>query len=313
MTPTDHMGRMVMSGLFPNTREHRITTDGVEIFARIGGSGPPLLLLHGYPQTHAMWHAVAPRLMESYTCVMADLRGYGLSSCPANATDNRPYSKRAMAQDMVALMRGLGHETFAIVGHDRGARVAYRLALDHQKTVTCATLLDIISTFDMWHNFSVPFAMKTYHWLFLAQPNPLPEMLIESAPIGFLDYTMARWSKSKDLRAFDPKALAEYRLHFSTPEHIHATCNDYRAGQTCDLADDEADVEEGNKIACPLLVLWGDTGIPHEMPDITALWRRFAGKLETAEVAAGHFLPEENPHATLDHLLPFLDRHVKAR
>ncbi len=301
-----------MADLFPNTREHRVTTDGVDIFARIGGEGPPLLLLHGYPQTHAMWHRVAPRLMEQHTCVIADLRGYGLSSCPDNAADNRPYSKRAMARDMVALMKGLGHERFAIVGHDRGGRVAYRLALDHPKSVTCVALLDIISTFDMWHNFSASLAMKTYHWLFLAQPHPLPEMLIEPAPVGFLDYTLARWSKSRDLSAFDPQALAEYRLHFATPEHVHATCNDYRAGQTCDLADDEADQKAGNKIVSPLLVLWGDTGIPHQVPDIGALWRRFARKVETAEVAAGHFLPEENPQATLDHLLPFLARHVKA-
>ncbi|WP_119388941.1 alpha/beta fold hydrolase [Taklimakanibacter lacteus] len=301
-----------MPDLFPHTREHRVTTDGVEIFARIGGEGPPLLLLHGYPQTHAMWHAVAPRLMEHFTCVLADLRGYGFSSCPDNDADNRPYSKRVMAQDMVALMRDLGHERFAVIGHDRGARVAYRLALDHKKAVTCAALLDIITTFDMWHNFSVPFAMMAYHWLFLAQPHPLPEMLIESAPVGFLDYTMARWTKSRDLSAFDPRALAEYRLHFATPEHIHATCNDYRASQTCDLADDEADESKGRKIACPVLVLWGDAGIPNQVPDIVALWRRWARKIETAEIAAGHFLPEENPQATLDHLLPFLARHVKA-
>ncbi len=301
-----------MSDLFSNTREHRADTGGADIFARIGGSGPPLLLLHGYPQTHSMWHAIAPRLMERYTCVMADLRGYGLSSCPDNVAGNRPYSKRVMAEDMVKLMQGLGHERFAMVGHDRGARVAYRLALDHPKAVTCLALLDIITTFDMWHHFSVPFAMKTYHWLFLAQPNPLPEMLIETAPIGFLDYTLASWSKSKDLSAFDPRALAEYRLHFSTPEHIHATCNDYRAGQTCDLADDEADGKAGARIASPLLVLWGDTGIPNQIPDIARIWRRWARKVETAEVAAGHFLPEENPQATLAHLLPFLARHIKA-
>lgn len=298
--------------LFPDTQEHRVDTDGAEIFARTGGSGPPLLLLHGYPQTHAMWHAIAPALMEHYSCVLADLRGYGLSSCPATAPDNRPYSKRVMAEDMVSLMRRLGHERFAVIGHDRGGRVAYRMALDHPKSVTCAAVLDIITTFDMWRSFSVDLAMRTYHWLFLAQPNPLPEMLIEPAPIGFLDYTLARWTRSKDLSAFDPRALAEYRLHFSTPEHIHATCNDYRAGQTCDLADDAADRNDGNRIACPLLVLWGDTGIPNQIPDIAGLWRRWAGKVETGEIAAGHFLPEENPKATLDHLLPFLERHGPA-
>jgi haloacetate dehalogenase len=295
-----------MLDLFPNTREHRVNTGTAEIFARIGGSGPPLLLLHGYPQTHSMWHAVAPRLMENQTCVMADLRGYGYSSCPPNSADNRPYSKRVMAEDMIALMKELGHERFAVVGHDRGARVGYRLALDHPDTVTCLAVLDIMTTFDMWHNFSVAMAMKTYHWLFLAQPHPLPEMLIEAAPIGFLDYTMARWTKAKDLRAFDPRALAEYRLHFSTPEHVHATCNDYRAGQTCDLADDDADRTRGRKIDCPLLALWGDSGIPAMMSGLDELWSSWAERVTTGVIASGHFLPEENPQATLDHLLPFL-------
>lgn len=297
-----------MSDLFPHTREHRVETGGAEIFARIGGEGPPLLLLHGYPQTHAMWHRVAPALMAQYTCVMPDLRGYGFSSCPTNTPDNRPYSKRVMAEDMRALMRGLGHERFAVVGHDRGARVGYRMALDHPQTVTRLALIDILSTWDMWHGFSVARAMKTYHWLFLAQPHPLPEMLIEPAPIGFLDYTLARWTRTKDLSAFAPEALAEYRLHFATPEHIHATCNDYRAGQSIDLADDEADLAAGRKITCPLLVLWGDSGIPGDMSDPSASWRRWANQVETGIVAGGHFLPEENPQATLDHLLAFLAR-----
>ncbi len=297
-----------MSDLFPNTREHRVETGGAEIFARIGGEGPPLLLLHGYPQTHAMWHRLAPALMAQFTCVMPDLRGYGFSSCPTNTQDNRPYSKRVMAEDMRVLMRGLGHESFAVVSHDRGARVGYRMALDHPQTVTRLVLIDILSTWDMWHGFSVARAMKTYHWLFLAQPHPLPEMLIEPAPIGFLDYTMARWTKARDLSAFAPEALAEYRLHFATPEHIHATCNDYRAGQTIDLADDEADLAAGRKITCPLLVLWGDSGIPGDMSDPSASWRRWANHVETGIIAGGHFLAEENPQATLDHLLAFLAR-----
>src|SRR5262249_30281820 len=158
---------------------------------------------------------------------------------------------------------------------------------------------DIMTTFDMWHNFSVAMAMRTYHWLFLAQPHPLPEMLIETAPISFLDLTIASWSKAKDLRAFDPRALAEYRLHFATPEHIHATCNDYRAGQTCDLADDEADQAQGRKIDCPLLVLWGDTGIPGQTADLAGTWSRWAETVRMGVVDAGHFLPEENPQATL--------------
>jgi haloacetate dehalogenase len=301
-----------MLDLFPNTSEHRVNTGNAEIFARVGGSGPPLLLLHGYPQTHSMWHVVAPKLIENHTCVMADLRGYGFSSCPANSADNRPYSKRVMAEDMITLMRGFGHERFAVIGHDRGARVGYRMALDHPDIVICLAVLDIMTTFDMWHNFSVAMAMKTYHWLFLAQPHPLPEMLIEAAPTGFLDYTMARWTRSKDLRAFDPRALAEYRLHFSTPEHVHATCNDYRAGQTCDLADDEADRAQGRKIDCPVLALWGDSGIPAMMSDLDVLWSGWAKRVTTGVVASGHFLAEENPKATLDHLLPFLAGAIKS-
>ena len=163
-----------MSTLFPGTQEHRHTCAGVEIFARIGGSGPPLLLIHGFPQTHAMWHKVAPALMQRFTCVMPDLRGYGYSSCPENDTKNEAYSKRTMAQDLVSLMKSLGHDRFAVVGHDRGARVAYRMALDHPQAVTSLTVLDIVPTHAMWHNFTVRLAMKTYHWLMLAQPNPLP-------------------------------------------------------------------------------------------------------------------------------------------
>lgn len=295
-----------MSDLFPGTREYRSDAHGAEIFARIGGEGPPLLLLHGYPQTHAMWHQVAGKLMERFTCVFADLRGYGFSSCPANSPDNRPYSKRVMGEDMLALMKSLGHERFAVAGHDRGGRVGYRLALDHPDVVTRLALLDIKSTYDMWHGFTPAFAMKVYHWLFLAQPHPLPEMLIETAPIAFLDYTLAGWTKAKDLTAFHPRALAEYRLHFATPDHVQATCNDYRAGQTCDLFDDEADRQAGRKIQCPLLVLWGDAGIPASGTDLDAIWAPWARTVENAIVPAGHFLAEENPQETLDRLLPFL-------
>ena len=306
-----------MSELFPGTREHRATANGVELFARLGGSGPPLLLLHGFPQTHAMWHRVAPALMERFTCVMPDLRGYGFSSCPANDASNRAYSKRMMAADMLALMQRLGFSRFAVAGHDRGARVAYRMALDHPEALTCLAVLDIVPTYAMWHGFSKELAMKVYHWLFLAQPNPLPEMLIEPAPVAFLDYTLASCTKARDLSAFDPKALAEYRLHYATPEHLHATCNDYRAGATVDLADDEADVAAGHRIACPTLALWGNKGIPAqndgtvETADPLSTWRQWCGDVTGAGIDAGHFLPEENPQATLAHLLPFLERHAR--
>jgi len=304
-----------MSKLFPGTHEHRADLNGVEIFARAGGSGPPLLLIHGFPQTHAMWHRLAPLLMQHFTCIMPDLRGYGYSSCPENDTENRVYSKRAMAQDMVALMALLGHKRFAVAGHDRGGRLAYRLALDHPQALCCLAVLDIVPTYEMWHNFTVALAMKTYHWLFLAQPNPLPEMLIEPQPISFLDYTLASWTKAKDLSAFDDAALAEYRLHYATPEHVHATCNDYRAGQTCDLAHDEADRAAGRKIACPTFVLWGHLGIPAqhdgtvETTDPLSTWRRWCSNVAGAGIDSGHFVAEENPDATLAYLLPLLDAH----
>src|SRR5262245_17528313 len=174
-----------MSKLFPHTDEYRASTGSAEIFARVGGSAPPLLLLHGFPQTHAMWHALAPSLMAHFFCVMPDLRGYGQSSCPPNTADNSAYSKRTMAEDMLALMASLGHRRFAVVGHDRGGRVAYRLALDQPQTVACLAVLDIVPTYAMWHDFSVKLAMKAYHWLFLAQPASLPEMMLEKAPAAW--------------------------------------------------------------------------------------------------------------------------------
>lgn len=299
-----------MSTLFPGTHEIRYQSGDAVIFARVGGSGPPLLLIHGFPQTHAMWHHVAPVLMRQFTCVMPDLRGYGFSSCPPNDAANEAYSKRAMAGDLLALMASLGHSRFAVVGHDRGGRVAYRMALDHPAAVTCLTVLDIVPTHAMWHKFTVRLAMKTYHWLFLAQPNPLPEMLIERAPVNYLDYTIASWTKSKDLSSFSESALAEYRMHYATPEHIHATCNDYRAGATFDLAADEADAAAGRKIACPTLALWGTAGIPSETDGPLETWRDWCHKVEGHGVDSGHFIPEENPQALLASLLPFLNNHA---
>lgn len=300
-----------MPALFSGTREHRHRANDAEIVAEVGGEGPPLLLLHGFPQTHAMWHPIAPALMERFTCVLPDLRGYGASSCPPNTPDNSAYSKRVMAKDMVSLMASLGHSRFAVVGHDRGGRVAYRLALDHPHVSTCVSVLDIVPTSVMWREFTVEFAMKTYHWLFLAQPVPLPEMLLEKAPVAWIDYTIASWSKLKDLSAFDPRALKVYRESFAQPERIHAMCNDYRAGATCDRGLDEADRAAGRKIACPTLALWGTAGFPSETSGPLDTWRDWCENVTGAGIDAGHFVVEENPSATLGHLLPFLLRHAK--
>lgn len=294
------------NGLFDGFETRAIQTFGADIFARIGGDGPPLLLIHGYPQTHAMWHKLAPKLAENFTVVMPDLRGYGESSCPTNDEDNFTYSKRAMGQDMVQLMDALGHETFAVVGHDRGGRVGYRMALDYAERINRLAVLDIVPTHAMWHNFTVPLAMKTYHWLFLAQPAPLPEMLIEKAPVEFLNYTIASWTRDHDLSAFSAEALEAYHTFFSRPGNIHATCNDYRAGQTYDLHADEADFDAGRKIECPLFALWGNQGIPGKTDGPLAIWKKWGRDVRGHGIDSGHFVAEENPDDTLKALIPFV-------
>lgn len=254
-----------------------------------------------------MWHTIVPALRDRFTLILPDLRGYGLSSCPENTPDNSAYSKRAMGEDFFFVMSSLGHQRFAVAGHDRGARVAYRMALDNPARVRALVTLDIIPTYDMWENLDASRAMEIYHWLFLAQPNPLPEMLIEQAPISYLDYTIASWSKSRDLSAFDEAALAEYRLHYATPEHIHATCNDYRAGQTIDLQIDRVDHGAGRKITAPSLALWGKAGVVGGVKNILGTWRNWCTDVRGEAIDSGHFLTEENPSATLAALLPFLD------
>lgn len=298
-----------MTELFPASRTVTVRVDDASLFARIGGEGPPLLLLHGFPQTHAMWHRLYPDLSRRFTCVMPDLRGYGRSSVPQNDRQNRAFSKRRMGEDVLALMTGLGFPRFAVAGHDRGGRVAYRLALDHPQAVSALAVLDIMPTLTMWRTMERSLAMRVYHWLMLAQPSPLPEMMLAGDPVGYLDVTMASWTKAKDLSGFDPRALDEYRAAFSDPERRRGACEDYRAGATIDPALDEADLAAGRTIACPLLALWGDGGIPSQSVDMLQAWRPWRADVTGHAIDAGHFLAEENPQATLDALLPFLDRH----
>jgi haloacetate dehalogenase len=295
-----------VSDLFPGFETHIVDTAGATIHARRGGSGPPVLLLHGYPQCHVMWHGIAPKLAERFTLVIPDLRGYGDSSCPPSDAQHFAYSKRAMANDNVELMESFGFADFGVVGHDRGGRVAYRLALDYPDKVNRLAVLDIIPTHAAWTALTAQNAMPLYHWLFLAQPEPFPETLIGRAPVEFLDHTCASWTKAKDLSAFSGEALARYRLAFSDPVRIHATCEDYRAGRTYDWRADAADREAGKKIACPLLVLWGAAGLAGKTETPLDVWREWARNADGAEIDAGHFLPEENPEATLDALMPFL-------
>ncbi|MGH6961784.1 MAG: alpha/beta fold hydrolase [Dongiaceae bacterium] len=288
--------------LFAGFAAKRIRTPETEIHLLQGGSGPPVLLLHGYPQTHACWHRVAPRLAERFTVICPDLRGYGDSGKPPSGTDHVGYSKRAMAAELVAVMAALGHERFAVAGHDRGARVAYRMALDHPDRVARLAVLDIIPTIETWARLDRIAGLTTYHWYFLAQPRDFPERLIGADPDYFLDHTLRSWSGRPD--AFDAEALAEYRRCFRDPAVIHATCEDYRAGATIDVAIDEAD-RGRRRIACPVLALWGEVNIGKDMSIVLELWRDWADDVRGQPIAGGHFLPEEAPDETTAALAAF--------
>lgn len=294
-----------LADLYPDFEARWIGTSVGRIFARVGGSGPPLLLLHGYAQTNVMWHRVAPALARWFTLIIPDLPGYGWSAVPQAAADHEPYSKRGMAAVMVELMEQLGFARFRLAGHDRGGRVAYRLALDHSGRVEQLATLDIIPTYDMWRGMDHKFALKIWHWPFLAQPAPLPETLIGRAPLEYWNLKSASWTKAKSLSCFDPRAVAHYHAFFQDPSRIHATCEDYRAGATSDLQHDEADRAAGNKIKCPLLALWGGAGIPSETASPLATWRAWANDVRGEAIDSGHFLCEENPDATAAALLAF--------
>jgi haloacetate dehalogenase len=294
-----------LADLYPGFASHWIDTPIGKIFARSGGDGPPLLLLHGYTETNVMWHRVAPALAERFTLVIPDLPGYGWSIVPEADSDHAPYDKRSMAKVMVAVMKALGHVRFRLAGHDRGGRVSYRLALDHPGRIERMATLDIVPTYDMWRGMDQNLAMKVWHWPFLAQPAPLPEMLIEKAPVGYLEWKMASWTKAKDLSAFDPRALDHYRAAFSDPLRIHAHCEDYRAGRYADLDHDEADRAAGKHIVCPFLALWGATGIPSQTSGPLKIWQQWAPHVTGKPIDSGHFLTEENPDATAAALLEF--------
>ena len=291
-----------MTKLFPGFTPRRIATSGTEINLIVGGSGPPLLLLHGYPQTHAMWHRIAPRLAQHFTVVCADLRGCGDSGKPVSEPDHCTYSKRAMAQDQVDVMHALGFERFALAAHDRGARVAHRMARDHPGRVERLAVLDISPTAIMYAKTDKAFATAYYHWFFLIQPYDLPERMIGADPGYYLRKTVGGWGTA-GLAVFDPVALAEYERCFRDPATIHATCEDYRAAATIDLAHDAADT--GRKIDCPLLVLWGEKGVVHRFFDPVADWNSVASDVRGKALPSGHYLAEEAPDATSAELLTF--------
>jgi len=279
-----------------------IDAGGVTVRVRHGGAGPPLLLLHGNPQTHAMWHKIAPDLARHFTVVAPDLRGYGDSDKPPSTSDHAPYSKRAMAGDQVALMARLGFERFFVAGHDRGGRVAYRLALDHPGRVLKLAVLDIIPTGEIWRRADMKFGLGYWHWYFLAQPFDFPERLIAANPDWFWQRHTTRQATPPTF--FAPEALADYVRCFRDPATIHAICEDYRAGATIDYAHDEDD-RMRRRIAAPLLALWGRRGRLEEWYDVLAIWRDWAADVRGRALDCGHYLAEERPDETLAELLAF--------
>ena len=274
----------------------RIDTGEAEIRVRHGGSGPPLLLLHGHPQTHVMWHLVAPRLAEQFTVVAADLRGYGESSKPSTTPDHEPYSKRAMARDQVATMQRLGFDRFSVAGHDRGGRCAYRLALDHPERVEKLAVLDIVPTAEMWRRADKEFGLVNWHWYFLAQPFDFPERVIGGEPGAFYFRT--------GRERFAPEALADYLFAVRNPETVHAMCEDYRAGATYDHDADEADRGK-RRIQCPVLALWAAQDELEDWFDVLDVWRGWADDVRGRGLDCSHFLAEERPEEVAEELLAF--------
>ena len=288
--------------MFEGFEHLQIKTTGATINVLKGGKGAPVLLLHGYPQTHVMWHKIAPRLANDFSLVLPDLRGYGDSSKPPDGDDHFGYSKRATAQDQVEVMEQLGFKQFAVVGHDRGGRVAHRMALDHSERVTKLAVLDIAPTHKLYHNVSKAFATAYYHWFFLIQPAPMPETLIGNSAEFYLN-SLLGIGRLKP-HAITPEAFAEYLRCFRDPATIHATCEDYRAAASIDLVHDDADMDR--KVTCPVLALWGEKGVMHRMYDVVAVWRERAVNVSGKALPCGHFLAEEAPEETLTELRSFL-------
>jgi len=288
------------SEFFPGFKQHTKKTSGATINFVTGGSGPPLLLLHGYPETHIMWRKVAPQVARKFTVVAADLRGYGDSGKPAGGGDHAAYSKRTMAQDQVEVMNSLGFQRFSVVGHDRGGRVAHRMAIDHPDSVQKLVVLDIVPTYKMFHSVTKELATSNFHWFFLIQPEPLPETMIGNSA--------EFWLKSRFTAlppdAINKDAFAEYLRSFRTPAMIHATCEDYRAGASIDLTHDDADLQR--KISCPVLALWAEKGAMHRQFNVLEAWRERASNVSGKPLPSSHFIAEEIPEMLLSELGAFL-------
>ena len=292
--------------MFEGFAHRRIKTSGAEIALVQGGTGSPLLLIHGYPQNHVIWHKVAPRLAQQFTLVIPDLRGYGDSSKPADGENHSAYSKRNMALDQIEIMSHFGFEKFAVVGHDRGGRVGHRMALDHPHRITRLALLDIVPTYRLLHSVNNEVATAFYHWFFLVQPSPFPETLIANNVEFYLRYMMFRDVSRREIPTWmGENAFAEYLRCCRDAGTIHANCEDYRAGASIDMEHDEEDLKR--KIVCPVLALWGQRGAVHRMFDTLAVWRERAANVSGKPLPGRHFLPEEIPDETLTELRAFLN------
>ena len=295
---------MSINQLFPDFEPRVFEVNGIQIAGHIGGSGSPLLLLHGHPQTHAIWHKLAPALMKSHTLVMTDLRGYGDSSKPQGDVDHSNYSKRVVAQDQVEVMNQLGFDHFDVLAHDRGARVAHRLAMDHPDTVNKLIMLDIAPTLSMYEKTTEAFAKAYWHWFFLIQPSPLPERLIEADPAGYIRDVMGR--RFAGLKPFDPLALAEYMRCVALPGAAHGMCEDYRAAAGIDLIHDREDIAAGKKLEMPTMVLWGADGVVNKCFKPLEEWQAICRNVIGATLPCGHYLPEEAPDMLLEKVATFL-------
>jgi haloacetate dehalogenase len=289
--------------VFEGFDEFDIAANGTTVHGRRGGEGPPVLLLHGIPETHVMWHRVAPRLAERFTVVVTDLRGFGSSGTPPSAPDHAPYSMRVIARDQLAVMRALGHERFAVAGHDRGGRCAYRMALDHPEAVTRLAVLDIVPTGEAFRRADMAFSLGYWVWSFLAAPEPVPEQLIAGAPEVLVGHMLDAWPDVPG--CFPPDVREQYVAQFRDPDRVHAICEEYRAAATLDHAHDEAD-RGRRRIACPTLALWSHSGPVAAWYDPLEVWRAWADDVRGGAVASGHFLPAEATEETARRLVEFL-------
>lgn len=303
--PRKTLSHNTIEDLLPGLEDGSVRgVDGVRIAVSTGGTGPPLLLLHGHPQTRAIWHRVVAELSHRFTLVLADLRGYGDSGKPAGTADHVTYSKRTMAADLLAVMGSLGHDRFDVLAHDRGARVAHRMAADDPGSVRRLVLLDVAPTLAMYEQTSEAFARAYWHWFFLIQPAPLPERLIEADPAAYVRDVMGR--RSAGLAPFDARALAEYQRCVALPGAAHALCEDYRASAGVDLEHDRADRDSDRRLTMPLLVLWGEMGVVHRCFAPLQEWRRIASDVRGGPLPCGHYIAEEAPGHLLEEVLPFL-------